>query len=79
MNAYELADAAFDPACDFSEETIQYIVGYAAGAFDAHVSDEVAQKILDCRRECREATERNGDGQCNAWHFVRVPLEQIEL
>lgn len=79
MNAYELEQAAFDTACDGAEETVEYIQGYADGAFNLTVSDEVAQKILDCRAACKNATEENGEGQNNGYHLVQVPLEEIEL
>lgn len=79
MNAYELEQAAFDSACDNAEETVEYIQSYADGAFDLYVSADVAQKILECRKACRETTEQNGEGENNGWHMVRKPLEQIEL
>ena len=79
MNAFELNSAAFDSACDNAEETVEYIQAYAEGAFNLTVSDEVAQKILDCRAACRAETEKNGEGQNNGYHFVEVPLSDIEL
>lgn len=79
MNAYELEQAAFDSACDHAKETVEYIQSYADGAFDLYVPAEVAQKILDCRKACREASENNGEGENSGWHLVRKPLEQIEL
>jgi len=79
MNAYELEQAAFYSACDHAEETVEYIQGYADGAFDLYVTAEVAQKILDCRKACSEATEKNGEYENNGWHLGRKPLEQIEL
>ena len=79
MNAYELEQAAFDSACDYAKETIEYIQGYADGAFNLTVSDAVAQKILVCRAECKAEIEKNNEGQNNRWHFVQKPLEEIEL
>lgn len=79
MNAFELNNAAFDSACDYAEETVEYIQGYADGAFNLTVSGEIAQKILDCRAACKVETEQNGEGQNNGYHFVEVPLSDIEL
>lgn len=79
MNAYQLEQAAFDIACDYAEETVEYIQGYADGAFDLYVTDDVAQKILDCREACHEANLKNGEYENNGWHLIRKPLEQIEL
>lgn len=79
MNAYELEQAAFDRSCEHAEETVQYIRGYADGAFNLTVSDIVAQKILDCRAACKKATEENGEWQNNGYHIVQKPLEKIEL
>ena len=77
--AYELEDAAFDSACDYAEETIEYLQSYAEGAFNVYVSAEVAQQILDCRKELKEANEKNGEGQNNRWHLVEKPLSEIKL
>ena len=79
MNAYQLYDAAFDTANDYAENTIAYVKQYAEGALDTHVSDAVAQKIVDARIDYLKATESNGEGQNNLWHIVQKPLEQIEL
>ena len=79
MNAFELNNAAFDSACDCAEESIAYIQGYADGAFDLTVSDEIAQKILDCRAAYRHETEKNGEGQNNKYHLIEVPLSAIDL
>ena len=79
MNAYELERAAFDSACDNAEESIKYIQGYADGAFDQYISTETAQKILDCRAACSAANDLNGEWQNNHHHFIRVPLEEIEI
>lgn len=79
MNALELHDAAFDSACDYAEETIGYIQEYANGAFDLTVSDQIAQKILDCRALYQAATEKNGEYEGNRYHFIEVPLLDIEL
>ena len=79
MNAYELEQAAFDSACDHHEETIEYIQAYADGAFGIYVTNDVAQKILDCRAECKKASEENGEFENNGWYLVRKPLEAIEL
>ena len=75
MTAFDLHQAAFDSACDYAEETIEYITQYADGAFDLFVSSEVAQKILDCRVEWRES----GYGANNFYNLVREPLEEIQL
>ena len=75
MTAFDLHQAAFDSACDYAEETIEYITQYADGALDLFVSSEVAQKILDCRREWRES----GYGANNFYTLVREPLEEIQL
>ena len=75
MTAFDLHQAAFDSACDYAEETIEYITQYADGALDLFVSSEVAQKILDCRREWRES----GYGANNFYNLVREPLEEIQL
>lgn len=79
MNAYELYEAAFDTACDFTEETVDYLRSYAGGAFDLYVPEEVCQKILDCRAACREATEQNGEGANNSFYLIKRPLEAIEI
>lgn len=79
MNAFELYDAAFDSACDYAEDTIEYIQGYADGAFNLSVSDEIAQKILDCKAAFKAETEKNGQGQNNLYHLVEAPLSEIEL
>ena len=79
MNAYELEQAAFDSACDFQQETVEYIQEYASGALDLYASYEVCQTILACRKACEEATEGNGEGQNNHFYLVREPLELIEL
>ena len=79
MNAFELNDAAFDRACEYAEETIEYVQGYAEGCFGIIVPDEIAQKILDCRAACRAYSEINGWGQDNTYQMVQAPLEAIEL
>lgn len=79
MNAYELEQAAFDSACDYAEETVKYVKSYADGAFDMYVSDEVAQKILDCRAACKAATEKNGEYENNGFFLVEKPLSAIDL
>lgn len=79
MNAYELHEAAFDTACDTAEETVEYLQSYASGAFDLYVSEEVCQKILDCRAACLEATEQNGEGENNSFYLIKKPLEAIEI
>ena len=79
MTAYELMESAFDTACGDAEETINYIQGYASGAFNLYVSKEICEKILECRAACAKATEDNGEGENNGWHLVRKPLEAIEL
>lgn len=76
MNAYELYEAVFD---NDAEETVEYIKQYAEGAFDLSISEEVAQKILDCRERYKAETERNGEGQNNLYHFVKAPLSEILL
>ena len=75
MTAFELYEAAFDSACDYAADTIDYIVQYADGAFDLSITDAEAQKILDCRREWRES----GYGANNFYNLVREPLEEIQL
>jgi len=79
MNAYELFDAAFDSAADGQERTIDYIVGYADGAFNVYCPDHVAQQILDCMAEFERQTDENGEYQNNAWHCIKKPLQEIQL
>jgi hypothetical protein len=79
MNAYELYQAAFDTANDYAEATVEYIQQYADGVFDLYVSSEVAHKMLTCRSACEIANGANGDLTNNHYHFVKVPLEAIDL
>lgn len=79
MNAYELHEAAFDRANDEAPETVKYVQQYAEGAFDLTVSDEVAEKILACRRAYREAVEQDGQGGFHHDDKIRRVLEDIEL
>lgn len=79
MNAFDLYDAVFDSANDYAENTTAYVKQYADGAFDLYISDEVAQKIVDCRTEFLTETEKNGEGQNNQWHCVEKSLSEIEL
>lgn len=79
MNAYELHEAAFDSACDYAEDSVEYIRDYADGAFGIYVSDGICERILECRKAYREATDKNGEGQNNAYHLIQVPLQSIEL
>lgn len=63
MNAYELYDAAFDSACDNAEATKGYVSGYANGAFDLAIRDEVAELIASKKREWDTLTE---EGKANS-------------
>lgn len=79
MNAYQLFEAAFDPACDDAEASVEYVQQYADGAFDLYVSDETAQKIVAAKVACDAATAENGEGPNNLFQIVQQPLETIEL
>ena len=79
MNAYDLQDIAFDEDFDCAKETIAYLKITADVAFDINLSDEVAQKILDCRSDYRAKTELNGEGDNNFYHLVKIPLESISI
>lgn len=79
MNAFQLYLAAFDSACDYKENTVEYIKGYADGAFNINVSDEVAQRILKAISDCEKANDENGQWTNNAYYHVEAPLSEIEL
>ena len=79
MNAYQLYEAAFDSACDYAADTIDYIVQYADGAFDLFITDADAQKILEARRQYLAAVDQDGQGEHHYHHLVRAPLEEIQL
>ena len=75
MNAFELHEAAFDSACDYSAETTEYVQQYANGAFGITVSDTTAQAIIDCR-----VTFSAGDGGSNNYYYeIEKPLSAIEI
>lgn len=75
--AYDIEQAAFDSACDHAEETVEYIKDYADGVFDLRIPDEVARKILACRKACSKANEHSNDVQHNHYELIQEPLEQI--
>ena len=79
MNAYQLHEAAFDSACDHAEDTVEYIDGYADGAFGITLPTGVAEAILAARQAWREAADEDGQGQHHHHHLIRVPLEEIEI
>jgi len=79
MTAYELEQAAFDFACDQREETVKYIQDYADGAFDLYVSNEVAQKILDCRAAYKTAFESDGQYSLHHDRLIKDQLQKIKL
>jgi hypothetical protein len=80
MNAYELYAAAFDSAqSEYSENTVEYITGYADGAFNINLKREVAEKIIECRLACGEKNEENGEWGFNHDNFIRRPLLDIEV
>lgn len=78
-NAYELEQAAFDSACDYRKDTIDYIQEYAENVFGILVDDEVAQKILNCRKALDEANDKSGEWQHNRYQHLQEPLEQIKF
>lgn len=79
MNAFELYDAVFDTANDYAENTNSYVKQYADVVFGITISDDTAQKIVDCRTKVLAETEKNAEGQNNQWHYAEKPLREIEL
>ena len=84
MTAFDLYEAAFDPAADpkrtikyFEGDAVAYVKAYATGAYDLVISDEVANKIV----KCAEIYENYiGKQWSNAYYeFVENVLKDIEL
>lgn len=79
MNAFKLYTAAFDTALDYTENTVDYIKGYADGAFNIIISDDVAEKIIDAKIKLEKANDENGQWTNNFYHIVEAPLSEIEI
>ena len=84
MNAFNLYNAVFDSArSEFvppdRSGRIADVIQYADGALDLTVSADVAAKIVDARAAYECATDENGEGQNNMWHYVEKPLSEIAL
>ena len=79
MNAYELYNHIFDNANDGAMDDVEYIKEYAENVFDIILSDTVAQKILDCKKQLEIENDNNGEWENNYYYHVRVPLENIQL
>lgn len=75
MNAYELEEAAFDPACDCAENTVEYIQNYGEVALNVFVPEAVAEEILYRRAIYCDS----GNGSKDHFSMVQDALEQIEL
>ena len=76
--AFDLYDAAFDSACEHQEETIQYLQEYADAVFNVYVSDEICQKIIDCKQEHKKYLENCHAASSNDFDYmVRFPLQEI--
>ena len=79
MNAYELYNHIFDSANDGAMDDVEYIKEYAGNVFNIVVSNEVAQKMLDCKRQLEIENDNNGEWENNYYYHVRKQLENIEL
>lgn len=76
MNAYQIYAAAYDSAqSEWWEDTIEYITQYADVAMGVYLSEDTAQKILDCRL----ALVNSAQGDDQFWHTVEKPLSAIEV
>ena len=79
MNAYELYNHIFDSANDGAMDDVEYIKEYAENVFNIILSDTVAQKILDSKKELEIENDNNGEWENNYYYHVRAKLENIEL
>lgn len=73
-NLFNIYEAAFDSACDYAENTTDYIIDYADNVFDVEVTKEQAQMILDAVAKWQENPTSN-----TYYHFVEQPLSEIEV
>lgn len=79
MNAYNVFEAAFDTANDFSENSVAYVQQYAENALGVSVSIEVATAIVAAKNAADSANAENSEGQNNLWHYAEKPLSEIEI
>ena len=75
MKAFEIEQAAFDSACDYIEESVEYIQRYAENGLGVIVDERTAQKILDCRKEFVET----GSGSNDHFYMIEKPLSEINI
>ena len=73
-NLFKIYEAAFDSACDYGENTTDYIIDYADNVFDVEITKEQAKMILDAVAKWQENPNSN-----TYYHFVEQPLSEIEV
>lgn len=79
MNLFDVYDAAFDPACEFAEDTIEYIESYAENALNVTLTQAESEKILRVRSEWMRCKGKNQDDSNQFFWMVEYPLKQESI